>query len=86
MVVQVIQLDGIVREAHPGLLQLPDPHIDAVQSRVPGFSPPSDDLMWACRGLPGMGFDAPHHLYSHRVGTGLDALLDNANEVAKHQA
>ena len=31
-------------------------------------------------------FDAPQHLYSHRVGTFLDALLDNADEVAKGQA
>ena len=61
-------------------------YIDAVQFRNPGFWPLLDDLLRACRGLLGMGFDAPQHLYSHRVGTFLDALLHNADGVAKHQA
>ena len=59
---------------------------DALQSRNPGSSPLSDDLLRACRGLLGMGFDAPQHLYSHRVGTFLDALLHHADGVAKRQA
>ena len=61
-------------------------YIDAVQSRNPGSSPLSDDLLRACRGLLSEGFSAPQHLYSHRVGTFLDALLDVADGEAKKQA
>ena len=61
-------------------------YTDAVQSRNPGSSPLSDNLLRACRELLGMGSDAPRHLYSHRVGTFLDALLDVADGVAKRQA
>ena len=61
-------------------------YIDVVQSRNPGSSPLSDDLLRACRRLLAVGFDAPQHLYSHRVGTFLDALLDGADGVAKRQA
>ena len=61
-------------------------YIDAVQSRNPGSSPLSHDLLQACRGLPSEGFSAPQHLYSHRVGTFLDALLDIADGEAKKQA
>ena len=60
-------------------------YIDAVQSQNPGSSPLSNDLRRACTEL-GMGFDAPRHLYSHRLGTFLDALLDDADGVAKRQA
>ena len=34
-------------------------YIDAVQARNPGSSSLLDDLQRACRGLLGMGFDAP---------------------------
>ena len=61
-------------------------YIDAVQSRNPGPSPRSDDLLRACRGLLSEGFSAPQHLYSHRPGTFLDALLDVADREAKKQA
>ena len=61
-------------------------YIDAVQSRNPGSSPLSDDLLRACRGLLSEGFSAPQHLYSHRVGTFLDSLLDVADGEAKTQA
>ena len=61
-------------------------YIDAVQSRNPGSSPLSDDLIRACRGLLAGGFGVPQHLYSHRVGTFLDSLLDAADDVAKRQA
>ena len=61
-------------------------YIDAVQSRNPGSSPLSDDLLRACRGLLAEGFCAPRHLYSHRAGTFLDSQLDVANGEAKKQA
>ena len=61
-------------------------YIDAVQSRNPGSSPLSDDLLRACRGLLAEGFCAPQHLYSHRVGTFLDSLLNEADGEAKKQA
>ena len=60
--------------------------IDAVQSRNPGSSPLSDDLLHACQGLLAGGFDVPQHLYSHRVGTFLDSVLGDADDVAKRQA
>ena len=40
---------------------------------------------WGCL-VGGPGFDVPQHLYSHRVGTFLDSLLDDADGVAKRQA
>ena len=61
-------------------------YIDAVQFFNPGSSPLCDDLLRAYRGLLAGGFCAPQHLYSHRVGTFLDSLLDMANGVAKRQA
>ena len=61
-------------------------YIDAVQSRNPGSSPLSDDVLRACRGLLAEGFCAPHHPYFHRVGTFLDSLLDTADAVAQRQA
>ena len=60
-------------------------YIDAVQSRNPGSSPLSDDLLRARRGLLAGRFDVPQSLYSHRVGTFLDSLLDDADGVAKRQ-
>ena len=60
-------------------------YIDAVQSRNPRSSPLSNDLLQACQGLLGGGFDVPQHLYSHRVGTFLDAVLDDADGVAKRE-
>ena len=60
--------------------------MDAVQSRNPGSSPLSDDLLRACRGLLAGGFGVPQHLYSHCVGTFLDSPLDTADDVAKRQA
>ena len=61
-------------------------YIDAVQSRNPGSSPLLVDLLRACRGLVAEGSGAPQHLYSHRVGTFLDSLLDEADGKAKKQA
>ena len=61
-------------------------YIDAVQSRNPGSSPLSDDLLRACRGFLAEGLCAPKHLYSHRVGSFLDSLLDTAAGEAKRQA
>ena len=61
-------------------------YIDAVQSRNHRSSPLSDDLLRACRGLLSKGFSASQHLYSHRVGTFLDVLLDVADGEAKKQA
>ena len=61
-------------------------YIDAVQSRNPGSSPLSNYVLRTCRGLLARGFNVPQHLYSHRVGTFLDSLLDDANGVAKRQA
>ena len=61
-------------------------YMHAVETRYPGSSPLSDDVLRACRGLLAGGFDVPQHLYSHRVGTFLDSLLDNADGVAKRQA
>ena len=61
-------------------------YIDTVQSRNPWSSPLSDDLPRACRGLLSEEFSAPQHLYSHRVGTFLDFLLDEADGKAKTQA
>ena len=55
-------------------------------TRSPGSSPLSDDLLRACRGFLAEGFCAPQHLYSHRVGTFLDSLLDTADGEAKRQA
>ena len=61
-------------------------YIDVVQSRNPGSSPLSADLLRACPRVLAGGFCVPQHLYSHRVGTYLDSLLDIADDVAKRQA
>ena len=61
-------------------------YIDGAQSRNLGSSPLFDDLLCACQGLLAVRFDVPQHLYSHRVGTFVDSLLDTAGDVAKRQA
>ena len=61
-------------------------YIDTVQSCNPGSSLPSDDLLRACRGLLGISFHAPQHLYLHRVGRVLGVVLDGTDGVPKRQA
>ena len=60
-------------------------YIDAIQSRNPGSSPTSDDLLRACRGLLAKGLCVPQHMYSRHVGSFLDSLLDTDHGVVKRQ-
>ena len=60
--------------------------IDPVQSHKPGSSPLWHEPLRACRGLLAERFSAPQHLYSHRLGTFLDSLLNEADGEAKKQA